>query len=132
VALLASGLCTPSVARAGCAGHYVQSRIATVVASGRPELLELAGALPAPQGGEAPRERPIPCSGALCSGNPAAPFPPPPPVPPPVSGQWAHHAALILSTDPGSFADPAVEARFRPVVRPCAVFHPPRSTSATL
>lgn len=129
--LLASGFCAPSAARAGCAGHYVKSRIAAVVASGRPELLDLTGALPTPQG-ETPRERPTPCSGAFCSGNPATPFPPPPSVPPPVSGQWAHTASLVPLADPGSSAYPAVEARFRPVGRLCSIFHPPRNPFVSL
>ena len=52
------------------------------------ELLDLTGATPAPAEGM-PGERPKPCSGALCSGNPAPPLSTMPSVPPLTGGQWA-------------------------------------------
>jgi hypothetical protein len=120
--LLVLGIFTPSAAKAGCSAHY----LASTPQPGIPlELLSLAGALPTPED-ESPRERPTPCSGALCSGNPA-PLPTTmPSVPPPGGSQWAVPVASSSPACPGAFARFPHQAIFRPVDRADAIFHPPR------
>jgi hypothetical protein len=78
----------------------------------------------APDG--SPREPAAPCSGALCSGNPA-PLPSTlPSVLPTGAGQWASPAFLISLATPGSLACPSADADLHPVDRSCSIFHPPR------
>ncbi|MFO0950130.1 MAG: hypothetical protein U0835_03065 [Isosphaeraceae bacterium] len=125
LALLTSGIVLPRSAQAGCAAHYIHT---SESAAGSPqglELLGLAGVIPSPPG-EAPRERPTPCSGALCSGNPAPPSSAIPLAPPPWSGQWALPAFLSQLTGPGSYACAFLPERPRPVDHACPVFRPPR------
>jgi hypothetical protein len=126
LALLTVEVLSPSVARAGCSAHYVKYRSQPGDSTATPERLDLAGVLP-PSQEEAPRERPAPCSGALCSGNPATPFSSIPPVTPPGFGQWAIPAFAVALADPGAFPYPPVEANLRPVDHSCSVFHPPRA-----
>jgi len=73
LAILTIGIVLPSTARAGCAAHYVNSRSPWNGEVAHLELLNFTGAIPAPAE-ETPGERPKPCSGALCSGNPAPPL----------------------------------------------------------
>ncbi len=125
LAILTSGLVLPSAARAGCAGHYGDSRSPANGGVAHLELLGLTGALPVPAEGM-PGDRPKPCSGALCSGNPAPPLSTIPSVPRSSGGQWALPALL------GTLVDTAVSRRqpadtdFRPVDQSCSIFHPPR------
>src|SRR4051812_3305649 len=88
LALLGSGLCSPTAARAGGSAYYVKTHSPTAGASAQLTLLAIADMLPAPAG-EVPRPKPAPCSGALCSGSPATPFSTIPLAPPPGAGQWA-------------------------------------------
>src|SRR3954470_549076 len=62
---------TPS-ARAGCGPHGLTSRSGAYRELTRLQLLDLAAGGPdSPH--EMPPRAPVPCSGAFCSGNPAAP-----------------------------------------------------------
>ncbi|MFO0910872.1 MAG: hypothetical protein U0794_21445 [Isosphaeraceae bacterium] len=110
-------------ARAGCSAHYLR-QAETVGALRKLEVLTLAGtATPAPV--EAPRERPAPCTGAFCSGQPAPPLSTPPLAPPPWTGHWA----LLLSC-PGNGGCRRVRDRRRStpaVVLTGSLFRPPRT-----
>ena len=81
LAFVTLGSVLPSTAKAGCAAHYLSTRSSGNGELVHLELLNLTGAIPAPTE-EMPGERPKPCSGALCSGNPAPPLSTIPSVPP--------------------------------------------------
>jgi hypothetical protein len=125
VLLLALALLTPRSTQGGCS-HLVTSRTDPGRLSSLTERLvrDLAGevdGIPAPV-------TPRPCSGALCSGQPAAPAVP--------AGyldgrlnSWAWCASvpgLALMGDSFLFAE---TNEIRPTRRSLDVFHPPRSTS---
>src|SRR4051812_16910404 len=131
LALLAAGIVTPAAARAGCLNPHVVPRSQHNAGSIHLELLGIAGALPTPQG-ETPRPGPAPCSGAMCSGNPATPLSTIPSVPPPDGEQWAFSPPLLPPIVTGPLASLPVDATLRPVERPCSIFHPPRFQSALL
>jgi hypothetical protein len=125
--LLAFGLFAPQAARAGCS-HYVTSRSQAAGVEAQLELLSLVGALAAPQD-QTPKDMPArrgPCSGAMCSGNPAVPLAP---VSTEVqrSGQWAICELPIEPAGPGSVAARWEDAHFSPAPISCSIFHPPRS-----
>ena len=88
LSLLTLGTVLPSTARAGCSDHYVTSRSRSAGELAHLELLGRSGAIPSPWD-ESSHERPTPCSGALCSGNPAPPPSTVPSVLPAGAGQWA-------------------------------------------
>jgi hypothetical protein len=129
--LLTLGTALPSTARAGCSAHYVTSRSHSNGELAHLEILSLSGAIPTP-GDESPREGPTPCSGALCSGNPAPPLSTMPPVPPPGAGQWAIPAFPVSLAAPRSRACPPADADLRPIDSPCTIFHPPRPLAPSL
>ena len=116
----------PSTARAGCTNHHVTSR--SHAPGGMPLLIRLgtAGALSAPSG-EAPLERPAPCTGAFCSGNPAPPLPTIPPVPPRSGEQWAISLITRVTPGLGAFACTPGDASLQPLFDPSSIFHPPRA-----
>jgi len=125
LAILTSGITLPSTARAGCAGHYVSSRLAWNGEGAHLELLNLTGAIPAPGEGM-PANQPNPCSGALCSGNPAPPSSTMPSIPPSSGGQWALPAFLGTLVDAGVLRRLPAGTDARPVDQSCSIFHPPR------
>ena len=130
LALLTWGVVAPASARAGCSSDRVRHGPQPGGADAGLELLSLAGTAPAGHG-EGPRERPTPCSGALCSGNPATPFSVPSPAPPPWTGHWALPAFLAPVTGPASYACPPVPPRLSPVDLACPIFRPPRALPAS-
>jgi hypothetical protein len=89
------------------------------------ELLDLTGAIPAPAE-EMPGDRPKPCSGALCSGNPAPPLSTMPSVPPLTGGQWALPVCLGSLVGSGVFQRLPAGTDVCPVDHLCSIFHPPR------
>src|SRR5271166_1643440 len=88
MALLAFGVVLPSAARASCLNPHVTSSSQITAGSAHLELLGLAGALDMPQE-EIPSKQPVPCSGAMCSGNPAPPISTIPTIPQHDREQWA-------------------------------------------
>lgn len=125
LALLAAGLLFPSTTRAGCSSRHAAAKSPETAGTARLELLELAGAIADGPAGM-PGEWPAPCTGALCSGNPAVPLAPATPIIPPVTEQWALAAFALATPAPGLHMDAAEEADARPIGRPESVFHPPR------
>ena len=89
------------------------------------ELLNLTGAIPAPAE-ETSGERPKPCSGALCSGNPAPPLSTMPSVPSPTGGQWVLPVFLVSQLGSGVFQRLPADTDVCPVDHSCSIFHPPR------
>ncbi len=121
--LLASSLLAPSAAEAGCS-HLVTSRLDVGRSSSLIDLLihDLAGE----SSGSPIPVLPRPCSGAFCSGQPAAPV-----LPAGISDgrlvTWAWHAStsgLALSGDSLLFAE---TDELRPIRQSLDVFHPPRT-----
>ncbi len=123
--LLASALLTPRKAEGGCS-HLVTSRTDPGRLSSLTErmvrgLAGEANGIPAPV-------TPRPCSGALCSGQPAAPTVPAGYLDVRVNS-WAWCASvpgLAMMGDSLLFAE---TNEVRPTRRSLDVFHPPRSTS---
>src|SRR5271166_4641144 len=125
LAFLTIGIVLPSTAWAGCAAHYVKSRSPWNGEVAHLELLDLTGAIPAPAE-EMPGDRPKPCSGALCSGNPAPPLSTMPSVPPLTGGQWALPVCLGSLVGSEVFQRLPVGTDVCPVDHSCSIFHPPR------
>jgi hypothetical protein len=118
--------CAPAPAvRAGCSAHYATSRTQSSVDAFAIDPLILSGSV-LPFHDETPPTRPKPCSGALCSGNPAVPSPTVPPVTPKGDGDWAISLRPPVLAEAGSIAWPAEDARLVPVDHPSSIFHPPR------
>ncbi len=128
-ALLTAGMLWPQTVRAGCSAHYVKDRLNTPGRLYRVDLLNLGGAVPAPSG-RAPLDRPAPCSGAFCSGNPAIPVPAVPSIPSLTHRELAIPDSLRLAANGESFRRLLAHEPLRPVVFPCSIFHPPRSRRA--
>jgi hypothetical protein len=124
LAILASGTVLPSSARAGCNSFAAMALHSSPQDADGLELLRLA-ASSVPRD-DASDHRSAPCTGALCSGNPAPPLTAEPPVPPPTGGEWALSPADRSSTGPGSFLSTNDGARLEAVNRPGSIFHPPR------
>ena len=125
LAFLTIGIVLPSTAWAGCAAHYVNSRSPWNGDVAHLELLNLTGAVPAPAE-ETPGERPKPCSGALCSGNPAPPLSTMPSVPSLTGGRWALPVFLVSQLGSGVFRRLPADTDVCPVDHACSIFHPPR------
>jgi hypothetical protein len=122
-------LCDPvPSARAGCSARYLTSRAQAAAETSALDPLILSGWVLTPHD-ETPPSRPTPCSGALCSGNPAVPPSTVPPVMPEGDGDWALSLCSPVLADPGSIARPAEDARLVPVDDPSSIFHPPRRPS---
>ncbi|HEX8204001.1 MAG TPA: hypothetical protein VF590_26230 [Isosphaeraceae bacterium] len=128
VALLACGLCRPSEARAACGDHvivvFAHARGAT---SFDPRLL--GGPMPraADRSPAIPSGRPRPCSGALCSGQPAIPLVPASTIADRIEG-WAYEIPCPGPRDPAAVRVTPDEDHLRPSHRGPSVFHPPRPT----
>jgi hypothetical protein len=122
-------LCAPApAARAGCSAHYLSSRTQAAAESFALDPLILSGSVLPPRD-ETPPSRPAPCSGALCSRNPAVPLSTVPPVMTKGGGDWAISPRPPVLADVGSIARPAEDARLVPVDHPPSIFHPPRRPS---
>ncbi len=129
ILLLLMFLCAPApAARAGCSALYLTSRTQAAAETSALDPLILSGSV-LPSHDETPPSRPTPCSGALCSGNPAAPLSTVPPIMPEGDGDWAISPCPPVLADPGSIARPAGDARLVPVDHPSSIFHPPRRPS---
>lgn len=122
-------LCGPSPAvRAGCSDHYLTSRRQAAAEVFALDRLILSGSVLPPLD-ETPPARPTPCSGALCSGNPAVPLSTVPTVMTEGDGDWAISLRPPVFADPGSIARSAEDARLVPIDYPSSIFHPPRRLS---
>ncbi|WP_165232065.1 hypothetical protein [Aquisphaera insulae] len=120
--LTALALIAPTAAEAGCKLH----RVTSTNTAGLARLSEMwALGQSVNPGTPDPAHAPVPCSGALCSGIPAAPAEPMV-VPVDMSGQWAILSvpldALALESD----HFPSDETDSLPSFCGLAVFHPPR------
>jgi hypothetical protein len=111
--------------RAGCAHHSVTSQTQSMRLSAHLERVLTSGAVHAP-GSQSPQNRPVPCSGALCSGFPAAPDSTLPFLAP-VNGDPSA-IAPVPSTQPipASFAGLSVESSPSTSDHSAGIFHPPR------
>jgi len=124
--ILALGLLAPRTAEAECS-HYVVVGSQPTFDQGGVELL-LGIGKPPTRPERAPAEPPgrrVPCSGFLCSGNPAAPWVPGTPdkfrTEP-----WAVRERLVPITAPSGSLAPHHVRRFRPIRATGSVFRPPR------
>jgi hypothetical protein len=129
LALPAVGIVAPTPARAGCSSQHLTFGTPS---NGSPAGLELlfARAATAPARHDtAPRDLPRPCSGALCSGNPAPPVSTAPSLASSGGGQWAFFATVIPPASPGPRLHPRLDPALQPVDRNGSVFHPPRHSS---
>ncbi|MGC8641723.1 MAG: hypothetical protein ACP5XB_17795 [Isosphaeraceae bacterium] len=124
-ALLIGGIVWPQTARAGCSGHYINSRSGSPDSLARLELLGLDEHVPALPA-KSPNQRPKPCSGAFCSGHPAVPVPAVPPLPSHIRGELALPDSLRLAADRGRFGHLLTNEPLRPALFPSSIFHPPR------
>lgn len=114
---------TPS-ADASCGPHWLTSRGEAHRELTRLLLLDpaadtLAGSHPMPP------KAPARCSGAFCSGNPAAPASATPSLVSVGGEQWAMSSRLDAAADRGSLLFAATDTPLRPVDRAQAIFHPP-------
>ncbi len=119
--LLASWLCAPSTAKAGCSAHYISLQSSSSLEL---ELLESIRMVDPPL--KTTSQLPKPCTGAFCSGNPATPAPVSQPLAPNASEQGTLWHLGLRVPEPKSFALLADEVDCRPSVRPASIFHPPR------
>src|SRR5579883_2022433 len=123
VGLLALALVAPAGARAGCS-HLVWSgadpgvRMASLIESVIGDPTRRSAGLPGPP-------PPRPCSGAWCSGQPAAPAVPAGMVDE-LADCWAWWTATSTSSSGRLSLFFAGTAALRPLHRGSAVFHPPR------
>jgi len=129
LALLTSGALLPSSARGGCGSFAMNVAHRAPHDADGLELLQLA-ASPTHRT-DAGDDRRAPCTGALCSGNPAPPLTAEPSVPPPSGGDRALTIAGPGPTGPGSCLLFDHGARLKAVLCPVSIFHPPRPTPPT-
>jgi hypothetical protein len=121
-------LCAPAPStRAGCADHYLTLRTQAAAETFALDPLILSGSLP--RHDELPPLRPTPCSGALCSGNPAIPLSPASSVMTVGDSDWAISVRPPVLADPRSIGRSVEDARLVPFNDPPSIFHPPRRSS---
>jgi hypothetical protein len=121
-------LCGPATStRAGCAAHDLTLRTQVAAETFALDPLILSGSVLPPH--EVPPSRPTPCSGALCSGNPAIPLSTGSSVMTEGDGDWAISLCPSLLADPGSVVRSVEDTRLVPVNHPSSIFHPPRRPS---
>ena len=118
--LLVWGALGPASARAGCS-HYAQPR---PLLDGAAAVLTPSDFTP-PATPEPPR-RPMPCTGAMCSGQPAPPSSSAAPEVPRV-GSWAILATLPRPTVAKPASLPFDERDVRAIHPAGSIFHPPRA-----
>lgn len=124
-ALVIAGIVWTQPARAGCAAHYVKVRLKSVENLARLDLLGPDGVVAAiPE--RAPSDRPQPCSGAFCSGNPAVPVPALPSISSLTRSELALPASVLPAADGGSLLRLPADEPLPPALIPGSVFHPPR------
>jgi hypothetical protein len=121
VALLAAGLFAPASARAGCSAYILSSHDAPAGKAGGLELLSRAS------DPVRPANRPKPCSGVFCSGNPGLPDVPSTPITP-QGDEWGLLAEPAVPPVAGSFPRHHDDDRLRPIQAGLGVFHPPRAS----
>jgi hypothetical protein len=122
-------LCAPAPStRAGCADHYLTLRTQAAAETFALDPLIMSGSVLPPHD-EHPPVRPTPCSGALCSGNPAIPLSTGSSVMTEGDGDWVISLRPPLLADPGSIVRSVEDVRLIPVNHPSSIFHPPRRPS---
>jgi hypothetical protein len=122
-------LCAPAPStRAGCVPYYLTSRTHAAAETFALDPLILRGSVLPPHD-ELPPLRPKPCSGALCSGNPAIPLSPASSVMTEGDGDWAISLDPPLLADPGSIVRSVEDVRLVAANHPSSIFHPPRRLS---
>lgn len=127
ISLLTLGTVMPSTAQAGCLTHYITYRSQVNGELPPIDLLGLSGTLPASEVETPPATpAPAPCTGALCSGNPATPFSTPPLAVPPWVGQWAIPGFSIDLANLEPLRLRSTDVIPRPVKQADLIFHPPR------
>lgn len=125
VALAVVACAAPSRAQAGCA-HYVVSGKAPAHSLGNLEIFDHPAAPQASPADDQLPPRPKPCSGALCSGKPAAPVPAPVATGTLRVDQWVDLMAPP-PLEPGFGRALAHRERLvRPVVEGASIERPPR------
>ena len=122
-------LCAPSPStRADCAAHDLVLRTQVAAEPFALDPLILSGSV-LPTHEELPPLQPTPCSGALCSGNPAIPLSPASFVMTEGDGDRAMSLGPPLLADPGSIARSVEDVRLVAVNHSSSIFHPPRRPS---
>jgi hypothetical protein len=131
LAFLTAGILLPSTARAGCLAHYITFRSQLSGETSQLDLLGEAGALGTARD-QTPVDRPgpPPCSGPMCSGNPAAPLPTVPSITAEIGDDWAVLAFSIPPVGTGPLLCLPADPSHRPVNHPSSIFHPPRRQAA--
>jgi hypothetical protein len=114
--------------QAGCADHYLTLRSQAAAETFALDPLILSGSMLTPHD-ELPPLRPTPCSGALCSGNPAIPLSPASSVMAEGDGERAISLHPPLLADPGPIVRSVEDVRLVPVRHHSSIFHPPRRPS---
>jgi hypothetical protein len=117
-------LCS-SPAQGGCSAHYVTSRAQLVGDSAQLEQLERLLADGSQPSDTLPAQ-PVPCSGALCSGNPAPPVSAVPSTVRSAGGEWAISTRFVAGSCSDSFHAQPPTGNLRPLRTPAVIFHPPR------
>ena len=122
-------LCAPAPStRADCAAHNLTLRTQAAAETFALDPLILSGSV-LPTHDDRPPLQPTPCSGALCSGNPAVPLSTMPPVMTEGDGDWAISLRPPVLADPGSIVRSVEDVRLVIVNHPSSIFHPPRRPS---
>ncbi len=114
--------------RAGCSDHYLSMQAQAAAEAFALDPLILSGS-ELPLHDELPPLRPTPCSGALCSGNPAIPLSTASSGMTEGDGDWAISLRVSLIAHPGSIVRSVEDVRLVPVNHPSLIFHPPRRQS---
>jgi hypothetical protein len=126
---LAFAAFAPGSAEASCS-QYVQTNSDLPIHQSSLAQLDDAGSSNGATGASIPAapQRPRPCSGALCSGQPAPPSSPTQ-IDVPRAGQWA----IIATPTQGAVNDPVFspgdDNDLHPTHRSTSVYHPPRHSS---
>ena len=122
--LLASGLASPTEARAGCGHLYVVSGAEVSVGDGQLELIVGFGATSRPEG-DLPKVPLRRCSGPSCSKAPLLPVVPASLTPLRIE-QWGCLTVATPRRDSSGIAAPTDEGLVHFLVLSSSVFHPPR------
>jgi hypothetical protein len=126
LALPTLGIIMPTAATAGCSTHFVVSGARVDGELAQLQRLAEAGAIDENRD-QAPHHRPAPCSGVLCSGNPASPLPSQPSFSSSVDKRWAIPSLPIILDGPVSLHGLPGDDALRPVEESSSIFHPPRA-----
>ena len=122
-------LCAPAPStRADCAAHDLALRTQAAAEPFALDPLISSGSVLPPHG-KLPPLRPTPCSGALCSGNPAIPLSTGSSVMTEGDGDRAISVRPPFLADPGSIVRSVEDVRLVIVNHPSSIFHPPRRPS---